>query len=165
MFDNRRIKGFIIYMLSFEQKQSIIESFPELTKKEISMKRVNYHYEDSLYEKTIVVEKLHPNGNGFVYTGDLLKYDQLANDKGLVNIRDFEEQELREIIRDAIDFLSEDLEIPVVEKWASRDGVILELRHHRRDWNIYYQDNLEETFGTRESAVEYLLEEGFKLKK
>ena len=152
-------------MLTFEQKQAIIESYPELTKKEISMKRVNYHFEDSLYEKTIVVEKLHPNGNGFVYIGDLLKYDKQANDKGLVNIRDFSEAELREIIRDAIDFLSEDLDIPVVEKWTSREGITLELRHHQRDWNIYFQDNLEETFGTREAAVEYLLEEGFKLKK
>ncbi|HWK22578.1 MAG TPA: hypothetical protein VNS08_06035 [Ureibacillus sp.] len=152
-------------MLSFEQKQSIIESFPELTKKEISMNRVNYHFEESLYEKTIVVEKLHPNGNGFVYVGDLLKYEKLANDKGLVNIRDFSELELREIIQDAINFLSEDLDIPVIEKWSSRDGVTLELRHHLRDWNIYYQDNLEETFGTREAAVEYLLEEGFRKKK
>ena len=152
-------------MLTFEQKQEIIESFPELTKKEISMKRVNYHFEDSLYEKTIVVEKLHPNGNGFVYIGDLLKYDKQANEKGLVNIRDFSESELREIIREAIDFLSEDLDIPVVEKWTSRDGITLELRHHQRDWNIYFQDNLEETFGNREAAVEYLLEEGFKLKK
>lgn len=46
-------------MLTFEQKQAIIDSFPELTKKEISLKRLNYHFMDSLYEKTIVVEKLH----------------------------------------------------------------------------------------------------------
>ena len=43
-------------MLSFEQKQNIIESFPELTKKEISLNRLNYHFENSLYEKTIVIE-------------------------------------------------------------------------------------------------------------
>ena len=35
-------------MLTFEQKQQIIETFPELTRKEVSMKRLNYHYEDSL---------------------------------------------------------------------------------------------------------------------
>jgi len=69
-------------MLTFEQKQAIIESFSELTKKEISLKRLNYHYMDSLYEKTIVVEKLHPNGNGFVFVGDLLRYENEANDKG-----------------------------------------------------------------------------------
>src|SRR5690606_20551073 len=98
-------------MLTFEQKQAIIESFPELTKKEISLKRLNYHFEDSLYEKTIVVEKLHPNGNGFVYVGDLLKYEKLANDKGLVNIRDFDETQLKEIIQDAIEYLSEEVDV------------------------------------------------------
>ncbi|HAU34842.1 MAG TPA: hypothetical protein DCW76_11110, partial [Lysinibacillus sp.] len=87
-------------MLTFEQKQAIIESFSELTKKEISLKRLNYHFMDSLYEKTIVVEKLHPNGNGFIFVGDLLRYEQEAN-KGLVNIRDYDEQQLREIIADA----------------------------------------------------------------
>ena len=41
-------------MLTFEQKQQIIEEFPVLKKKEISLKRVNYHFEDSLYEKTVI---------------------------------------------------------------------------------------------------------------
>ena len=95
-------------MLTFEQKQQIIEEFPQLTKKEISLKRVNYHFEESLYEKTIVVEKLHPNGNGFVFVGDLLKYEKEA-DKGLVNIRDYSEADLREIIQDAINYLSEEV--------------------------------------------------------
>ncbi|SOC18299.1 hypothetical protein SAMN05880501_11079 [Ureibacillus xyleni] len=152
-------------MLTFEQKQAIIESFPELTKKEISLKRVNYHFEDSLYEKTIVVEKLHPNGNGFVYIGDLLKYEKLANDKGLVNIRDFDENQLKAIIRDAIDYLSEEVDVFIEEEWISERGTILNLVHEQRNWDIYFQNNLEETFGTREAAVEYLREEGFKPKK
>lgn len=152
-------------MLSFEQKQNIIESFPELTKKEISLNRLNYHFENSLYEKTIVIEKLHPNGNGFVYVGDLLKYEKEANEKGLVNIREYDEQALREIIRDAIDYLSEDMETPIVESWTSREGLLLELVHEKRNWNIYFQNNLEESFGTRDAAVEYLLEEGFRPKK
>lgn len=152
-------------MLSFEQKQLIIESFPELMKKEISLKRLNYHFEESLYEKTIVVEKLHPNGNGFVYVGDLLKYEKLANDKGLVNIRDFDEKSLREIIRDSIDYLAEETDIPIEETWVSRDGTILTLVHDQWNWDIYHQNNLEESFGTREAAMNYLHEEGFKLKK
>lgn len=149
-------------MLSFEQKQAIIETFPELIKKEISLNRLNYHFEDSLYEKTIVIEKLHPNGNGFVYVGDLLKYEKEANEKGLVNIRDYDEESLKEIIQDALEYLSEDMETPIVENWTSREGTILELIHEKRNWNIYYQNNLEESFGTREAAVAYLLEEGFK---
>lgn len=151
-------------MLSFEEKSAIIEGFPELIKKPISMNRVNYHYEKSLYDKTIVVEKLHPNGNGFVYIGDLEKYEDVANEKGLVNIRDFDEHSLREILKDAIRYLSEDRDVPIEETWISRDGIELQLVHYKRDWNIYYQNNLEETFGTREAAIAYLREDGFKKK-
>ena len=154
-------------MLTFEQKQAIIESFSELTKKEISLKRLKYHYMASLYEKTIVVEKLHPNGNGFVFVGDLLRYENEANDKGLVNIRDYDEQQLREIIEDAIQYLSEEVEEqePIVEIWHSRDGSQLQLVFEQRSWNVYHGDNLEEAFGTYEAAKEYLLEEGFRTKK
>ena len=154
-------------MLTFEQNQEIIESFPQLTKKEISLKRVNYHFEGSLYEKSIVVEKLHPNGNGFVFVGDLLKYEKEAGDNGLVNIRDYSEEALREIVRDAINYLSEEEEeiLPIVETWTSREGTKLELEFNDRSWNIFHQGNLEESFGTREDAVAYLREEGFRLSK
>lgn len=152
-------------MLSFEEKSAIIEKFSELVKKPISMNRVNYHYEESLYDKTIVVEKLHPNGNGFVYIGDLEKYEDVASDKGLVNIRDFDKQSLQEIIEDAIRYLSEDREVPIEETWISKDGTELQLVHHKRDWNIYYQNNLEDSFGTREAAEAYLREDGFRLKR
>jgi len=154
-------------MLTFEQKQIIIESFSELTKKEVSLKRLNYHFMDSLYEKTIVVEKLHPNGNGFVFVGDLLRYEEEANDKGLVNIRDYDEQRLREIIEDAIQYLSEeeDEQEPIIEIWQNRDNVQLKLVFEQRSWNVYHGENLEEAFGTYDAAKEYLLEEGFRKKK
>lgn len=154
-------------MLTFEQKQAIIDSFPELTKKGISLKRVNYHFMDSLYEKTIVVEKLHPNGNGFVFVGDLLRYEEEASDKGLVNIRDYDEQQLREIIEDAIQYLSEEAEEqePTEELWQNREGAQLILAFEQRSWNVYHGENLEEAFGTHDAAKEYLLEEGFRKKK
>ncbi|MFB7156559.1 hypothetical protein [Lysinibacillus sp. NPDC056232] len=154
-------------MLTFEQKQAIIDSFPELTKKEISLKRLNYHFMDSLYEKTIVVEKLHPNGNGFVFVGDLLRYEKEASDKGLVNIRDYDEQQLREIIEDAIQYLSEEAEEqePIEEIWQNREGAQLMLAFEQRSWNVYHGENLEEAFGTHDAAKEYLLEEGFRKKK
>lgn len=153
-------------MLTFEQKQAIIETFPTLSKKEISLKRLNYHFEETLYEKSIVVEKLHPNGNGFVFIGDLVKYEKEANDKGLVNIRDYSEVALREILKDAIEYLSEEIDdSPIIEIWASREGAKLELEFNNRSWNIYHQRNLEESFGTREDAVAYLREEGFRPSK
>lgn len=38
-------------MFTFEEKLAIIESFPELTRKDVSLKRVNFHYEESVQEK------------------------------------------------------------------------------------------------------------------
>lgn len=154
-------------MLTFEQKQAIIESFPQLMKKEISLGRLNYHFKDSLYEKLVVVEKLHPNGNGYVFVGDLLRYEH-ESIKGLVNIRDYNEAQLREIIADAIEYLSEEDDFvpePEIYFWSNRNGVQLTLKNEERNWNIYFNDNLEETFGTLEAAEQYLLEEGFRPSK
>ena len=146
-------------MLTFEQKQAIIESFPELTKKEISLKRVNYHFEESLYEKKIVVEKLHPNGNGFVFVGDMPKYSEQAV-KSMVNIRDYDEEALREIIAAAIAYLSEDTNVE--EDWENVSGDKIKLLFEQRSWVVYYNDNFEEAFGTYEEAKAYLYEEGLK---
>lgn len=151
-------------MLTFEQKQAIIETFPQLTKREISLNRLNYHFGDSLYEKSIVVEKLHPNGNGYVFVGDLLRYEKEAI-KGLVNIRDYDELQLREIIEASIEYLAEEEDLaaePEIYFWKNREGVQLSLTNEERNWNIYFNANLEESFGTKEAAEEYLLGEGFK---
>lgn len=32
-------------MLSFEEKRAVVESFPELERKNVSLGRINYHYE------------------------------------------------------------------------------------------------------------------------
>ncbi|KXH80879.1 hypothetical protein [Sporosarcina sp. HYO08] len=148
-------------MLTFEQKQAIIESFPELTRKDVSMKRVNYHYEDSVYDKTIVVQHLHPNGNGFVYVSGIPGY--ASDDRGLVNIREATEEELRTIIRDAIDALSTEKSDgePIVEFWTNPEGEQLVLKEEMDAWNVYHGENLEDSFGDYEEAVDYLREERF----
>lgn len=154
-------------MLSFEEKKAIIESFEELVAKPISMNRLNYHYPGSQYDKKIVVEKLHPNGNGFVYVGDLLAYN--ADDRGLVNIRDFSEQELRDVIEDSITYLTEvdDIveEVTIEEAFRNRAGDQLLLTFDGSFWNVYHGFNLEESFGTRDDAEEYLQSEGFRKSK
>ncbi len=38
-------------MLTFEEKLAIIESFQELKRHDVSLGRVNFHYEDSVMEK------------------------------------------------------------------------------------------------------------------
>ncbi|MFC5602068.1 hypothetical protein [Sporosarcina koreensis] len=153
-------------MLTFEQKQQIIEeTFPELVRKEVSMKRLNYHYEDSLYDKTVVVQHLHPNGNGFVYVEGIQGYE--TDDRGLVNIREATEEELIATIRDAIGALStgEEEEEPIEEVWVNEQGQKLTLLEEEGFFNIYHGYNLEEGFGDYKEAVDYLKEENFKLSR
>ncbi|MDX8344241.1 hypothetical protein [Rossellomorea sp. YZS02] len=149
-------------MLTFDEKLAVIEDFPELTRKDVSMNRVNFHFEDSLYEKTTVVYHLHPNGNGFVYTGSLQAYE--ANQKGLVNIRDYTRDELMEIVRASIDLLAtEEVAAPPVEElWKDAEGHSLQLIEEDDRWNIYAGDNLEDSFGGYDEAALYLREEGFR---
>src|SRR5690606_36174268 len=149
-------------MLTFEQKQQIIEeTFPELVRKEESMKRLNYHYEESLYDKTVVVQHLHPNGNGFVYVEGVPGYE--TDDRGLVNIREATEEELIATIRDAIRALStgEEEEEPIEEVWVNEQGQKLTLLEEEGFFNIYHGYNLEEGFGDYNEAVDYLKEENF----
>lgn len=152
-------------MLTFEEKEAIIQEFPELTRKEVSMKRVNYHYEESLYDKTTVIYHLHPNGNGFVYVGDLPQYE--AKEKGMVNIREVSADELRQMIKDSIAYLATEeeelIDEEVEEEWTNKESSKLTLLQEDTLWNVYHGYNLEESFGTYNEAKAYLLEEGFRL--
>ncbi|WP_400244568.1 hypothetical protein AB3U99_24205 [Niallia sp. JL1B1071] len=154
-------------MLSFEDKVKIIESFPQLERKNVSLKRVNFHYLESGSDKKNVVYHLHPNGNGFVYADRLNEYD--TDDKGMVNIRDFSEEELREIIEKSIQSLEpnalegETIEEEAMEeeKWADSENNTLLLLQEEGFWNIYAGVNLENSFSSYMEAREYLKEEGF----
>ncbi|MEJ8545061.1 hypothetical protein [Brevibacillus borstelensis] len=157
-------------MLTFEEKLAIIESFPELHKKKVSLGRFNFHYEQSLHDKKIVVQNLHPNGNGFVYAGHLPK--KATDPKGMVNIRDYSADELRAIIRASIDYLSckpepkadkESAAEQTRETWVGPNGQTLLLVQEDELWNVYAGANLEEAFESYKEANRYLLEEGFKL--
>ncbi|HDR7795461.1 TPA: hypothetical protein QCY19_004139 [Bacillus luti] len=156
-------------MLTFEEKLSIIESFPQLERKNVSLKRVNFHFEESLLDKKNVVYHLHPNGNGFVYASGIQGYK--TDDRGMVNIREFSEEELRSVIQKSIDLLSEKLEVatpkgPMLqEDWHNEDGHILTLIEEDDDmWNVYAGTNLDGTFNSYREAAAYLDEEGFSLK-
>ncbi|MFC4560215.1 hypothetical protein ACFO3D_18830 [Virgibacillus kekensis] len=144
-------------MLTFEEKLAIIESFPELTRNDVSLGRINFHYEESVKEKKIVVYRLHPNGNGFVYA-ELIDEDYPTDSKGMVNIRGYSEDELREIIRKSIESLSE----AKPETWINDENETLRLVNDFDLWNIYAGDMLDGTFETYNSAINYLEQEGFR---
>lgn len=148
-------------MLTFEEKIAVIEEFEELEKKEISLGRVNYHFEESLYEKKIVVYRLHPNGNGFVFAGEIEDID--TDDKGMVNIRDYEAEELRRLIRASIESLSLSPaeKDPVMEEWLNEDDQALVLIREDDGFNVYADEELEGTFNSYEEAADFLEQEGF----
>lgn len=161
-------------MLTFEQKLAILDSYPQLERKNVSLGRVNYHFEESQHEKTTVALHMHPNGNGFVFAGLLRGYE--TNDKGYVNIRDYSEAELRSLLDASITSLSIYIpEAPVVSKrkkkaaatadslWTNDEGHTLTLKLEDDLWYVYADLNLEMAFETIEEAKEYLAEEGFVL--
>lgn len=158
-------------MLTFEEKIRIIDTFPELTRKDVSLGRVNYHYEESAHEKKTVVYHLHPNGNGFVFVG-LIDHPDM-DERGMVNIRDCGEPELRKLIAGSIKSLAPRStgEQAIAgdgesEHWVNKQGHTLLLMQEEEDemWYIYAGLNLESAFDTREEAEEYLIEEGFMRK-
>ncbi|OMF37292.1 hypothetical protein BK133_06735 [Paenibacillus sp. FSL H8-0548] len=158
-------------MLSFEQKLAIIEAFPELQRKNVSLGRTNFHYEESLYEKKSVVHHLHPNGNGYVFAG--LVPGVATDEKGLVNIRDYSEDELRSLIEKAIQALAlappekpeskkkKKNKPPQEERWIGPNNAVLTLLFEEDLWYLYADLNLESAFETYEEAVLYLEEEQF----
>ncbi|MFD2762156.1 hypothetical protein [Lentibacillus juripiscarius] len=148
-------------MLTFEEKLTIIESFPELTRNDISLGRVNFHFEESVKDKKVVVYRLHPNGNGFVYAGEIENSDYVTDSKGMVNIRDFTEKELRDVIQQSIASLSESE--TVTETWINNEGQTLKLIETSGVWNIYAGDDLDATHATYHAAADYLYQEGFRL--
>ncbi|GAA0447461.1 hypothetical protein GCM10008983_26880 [Lentibacillus halophilus] len=148
-------------MLTFEEKLAIIESFPELKRNDISLGRVNFHFEESVKDKKIVVYRLHPNGNGFVYAEQIENRNYATDSKGMVNIRHFTEDELRDVIQQSIASLSESE--PIAETWTNREGEKLHLVEESGVWNIYTGNVLEATHATYHAAADYLYQEGFRL--
>ncbi|WP_096199048.1 hypothetical protein [Bacillus sp. FJAT-45350] len=156
-------------MLTFEEKLSIIESFPELERKDVSLGRVNFHFDESSTEKKNVVYHLHPNGNGFIFAKHIK--GQRTDSKGMVNIREYSEEELRSLISKAIVSLTSDEEVEIDEKpvhedeyWINNEKQTLRLTEEYEMWNVYGGDNLDGTFPSYNEAIQYLDEEGFRRK-
>lgn len=152
-------------MLSFEQKLAIADEFKVLTRKDVSLGRVNYQYEGSAFDKKNVVYHLHRSGNGYVYAGRLDGYE--TDDKGFANIAEFSAERLREIIAASIASLTAagggvEAE-PAEERWQNAKRQSLELKYDEEDrmWYVYAGLNLDGAFESYAEAVEYLEEEGF----
>lgn len=161
-------------MLSFEEKLEICSTYAQLERRNVSLGRVNFAYEESAYDKKTVVYHLHPNGNGYVYAG-LLKGES-TDDKGFVSIRDASEEGLRDLISRSIASLTrtEQEQAPASkpsethpttpdypQQWSGPDSQKLTLKFEDDLWYIYTGANLEVAFETMEEVLEYMAEEGF----
>ena len=156
-------------MLTFEQKLAVLDSYPELERKDVSLGRVNYHFEESRHDKKTIAYHLHPNGNGFVYAGLIKGYP--VDSKGLVNIREYSEAELRSLLDATIAAMAgyeSASPAPTPKKgkrqnshWTDAAGNKLELKHEEDMWYLYAGANLDMAFETVQEAEEYLAEEGF----
>lgn len=157
-------------MLSLEEKLAIITSFPELQRKDVSLGRINFHYEDSAYDKKTVVYHLHPNGNGYVYAEYVKGYR--ADSKGFINIREFSAEELRDIVEKSILSLTgqSSKKLPKLaaeqeERWIDDQGHLLVVTFLEDLFYVYAGSNLDCAFETYEEVQEYMAEEGFAKKQ
>lgn len=94
-------------MLSFEHKKSIFRSFKELQESPISNNRMDYVYPNSLQKGKMLATQLHPSGNGYVIgkymdPETILKKGYKVDKQGWIKIKDFSQEELNEIILNAM---------------------------------------------------------------
>ncbi len=92
--------------------------------------------------------------------------------KGMVNIRDFSEEELRSIIERSINSLQSNAVREVEETLQNFDEIWMDKEGHKLTiileddmWNVYAGEQLDGTFPSYNEAKQYLLEEGFKPKR
>ena len=91
-------------MLNYEQKRSIFRSYSDLIEKTMSHNRLNYEYPKSLQRGKILVTQLNLSGNGYV-NGKYMEQETIeakgykVDPRGWINIKDFSETELHEVIQ------------------------------------------------------------------
>lgn len=150
-------------MLTFEEKKAIFDSYPELTVNEVSLNRLNYHFEASAVPKTTVVKYLHPKShNAFVFAGYLPK--EYTKD-GYLSVLDEDSEMIHQLVDQAIDFLkktADGYEEGYRETFHDDHEDVLVLEYNNPMWTVIMSSGaVEAVFKTKEAAESYLNDEGF----
>ncbi len=80
--------------------------------------------------------------------------------KGMVNIREYSQEQLRNIIKASITSLSE--AEPFEENWINNEEQILTITREFETWDVYAGELLDGTYATYNAAADYLQQEGFR---
>lgn len=94
-------------MLSFEHKKSIFSRYSDLEEKEIINNRLDFNFPKSTQKGKKLATQLHPSGNGYV-NGNYMSQEVIKikgyklDSRGWINIKDFTEEQLEEVIKDAL---------------------------------------------------------------
>ncbi len=90
-------------MLSLEEKRQILNSFKELREELDDFSRYFYYFDQASSRRKIIAREFVESGNGYVYGADLSDYRAQADTRGWVNVKYFSAEQLRDILRKAIE--------------------------------------------------------------
>jgi len=91
------------FLLTFDEKRKIFRSFTVLSESTMSYGRLNYILEGSKRRKKIIAREISHTGNGYIYGGYLEEYKELTDSRGWINIKSYNEKDLRELITKVIE--------------------------------------------------------------
>ncbi|MTI71455.1 MAG: hypothetical protein FH751_14510 [Firmicutes bacterium] len=89
--------------MSLRKKIEVLTTFIELEEKKDKFNRYFYYFHDSKTRRNIIAREFIKSGNGYVYGANLPDYKHLADSRGWVKVKNFDENTLIDIIEKAIE--------------------------------------------------------------
>lgn len=91
-------------MLSIEEKRKILNSFEVLTERIDKYERHFYYFYNSNSSRKLLGREFNTTGEGYIYGEVLEDYNDICDDRGWVNVKNFSEEKLHDIINKIIEY-------------------------------------------------------------
>lgn len=88
--------------LSYDEALSLFRSFAELKEKKVKPDKTTFVFEGSRTKRKAVISELRDTGNGYIYTGYLPEFNDRVDKNGMMNIKEFDRDELRQLVQKVI---------------------------------------------------------------